>query len=55
MAPATLWLSDAVLELQDLLLHPGFGTQMITMSAEGNPSVIAPPILWSGRTFGHHR
>ncbi len=51
---ATLWLLDGVLQMQAYFFTRAFGTQMITMSAEGNPSVIARSILWSGRTIGHH-
>ncbi len=51
---ATLWLLDGVLQMQAYFFTRSFGTQMITMSAQGNPTVIARSILWSGRTIGHH-
>jgi hypothetical protein len=51
---ATIWLLDGVLQMQAFFFTRAFGTQMISMSAEGNPSVIARSILWSGRTIGHH-
>jgi hypothetical protein len=54
LALATLWLFDGVLQMQAYFFTRAFGAQMITMSAEGNPSVIARSILWSGRTIGHH-
>ncbi len=51
---ATLWLFDGVLQMQAYFFTHSFGAHMITMSAEGNPPLIARSILWSGRTIGHH-
>ncbi len=51
---ATLWLFDGVLQMQAYFFTRSFGAHMITMSAEGNPPLIARSILWSGRTIGHH-
>ena len=51
---ATLWLLDGVLQMQAYFFTRSFGAHMITMSAEGNPPLIARSILWSGRTIGHH-
>ncbi len=51
---ATLWLLDGILQMQDYFFTKAFGTQMIAMSAIGNPSPIARVIHWSGYTIGHH-
>lgn len=54
LALASLWLLDGVLQMQAFFFTKAFGTQMVTMTAEGNPPLIARSILWSGRTIGHH-
>lgn len=51
---ATIWLIDGVLQLQAYFFTKSFGLQMISGMSQGNPSVIARPIAWSGTTIGHH-
>ena len=51
---ATIWLVDGILQLQSFFFTKSFGLQMISGMSQGNPSVIARPIAWSGTTIGHH-
>ena len=51
---ATIWLLDGVLQLQSFFFTKSFGLQMISGMSQGNPSLIARPISWSGTTIGHH-
>jgi hypothetical protein len=51
---ATIWLVDGILQLQSFFFTKSFGLQMISGMSQGNPSVIARPIAWSGATIGHH-
>ncbi len=51
---ASIWLLDGVLQLQGFFFTKAFGNQMLSMTARGNPSVIAHPITWSGSTIAHH-
>lgn len=51
---ATIWLIDGVLQLQSFFFTKSFGLQMISGMSQGNPSVVARPIAWSGTTIGHH-
>jgi hypothetical protein len=51
---ATIWLIDGILQLQSFFFTKSFGLQMISGMSQGNPSVIARPISWSGATIGHH-
>lgn len=51
---ATFWLIDGVLQLQAFFFTKTFGLQMISGMSQGNPSIIARPITWSGSTIGHH-
>ncbi len=51
---ATIWLIDGILQLQSFFFTKSFGLQMISGMSQGNPSVIARPIAWSGSTIGHH-
>src|SRR5271166_17423 len=51
---ATIWLIDGILQLQSFFFTKSFGLQMISGMSQGNPSIIARPISWSGSTIGHH-
>ena len=51
---ATVWLVDGILQLQSFFFTKSFGLQMISGMSQGNPSIIARPITWSGTTIGHH-
>lgn len=54
MVLATIWLIDGVLQLQSFFFTKSFGLQMISGMSQGNPSVIARPIILSGTIIGHH-
>jgi len=51
---AAIWLLDGILQLQAYFFTKAFGTQFIPAVAQGNPSIIARPINWSGATIAHH-
>lgn len=51
---ATIWLIDGILQLQSFFFTKSFGLEMISGMSQGNPSIIAGPITWSGSTIGHH-
>lgn len=51
---ATIWLIDGILQLQSFFFTRSFGLEMISGMSQGNPSIIAGPISWSGSTIGHH-
>lgn len=51
---AGIWLLDGVLQLQGFFFTKAFGSEMIPMSAPGNPWFIARPITWSGAMIAHH-
>ena len=51
---AVIWLLDGVLQLQGFFFTKAFGSQMIPMTAAGNPGFIARPITWSGAMIAHH-
>jgi len=53
LALATLWLLDAVLQLQSFMFGKGF-SQMLARMAAGNPGFIADPITWSARLVAGH-
>lgn len=54
LALAVIWLLDGVLQLQGFFFTKAFGSQMIAMTAAGNPWFIARPITWSGAIIGEH-
>lgn len=49
-----IWLLDGVLQLQGFFFTQAFGSEMISMSAPGNPWFIARAITWSGAVIAHH-
>jgi len=51
---ATIWLIDGILQLQSFFFTKSFGLEMISGMSQGNPSIVAGPIAWSGSTIGHH-
>ena len=51
---AAIWLLDGVLQLQAFFFTKAFGSQMIPMTAPGNPAIIARAINWSGSMISHH-
>ena len=54
LALAVIWLLDGVLQLQGFFFTKAFGSQMIVMTAAGNPWFIARPITWSGTMIAEH-
>ncbi len=54
LALALIWLLDGVLQLQGFFFTKAFGSQMITMTAAGNPWFIARPISLSGAMIAQH-
>lgn len=51
---ATIWLFDAVLQLQPMMFTRQFGIAMIAPQAHGNPSAVAHSITWASRVIAHH-
>jgi hypothetical protein len=50
---AAIWLLVGVLQYQSFMYSKAF-TQMIAVTAPGNPSVIARPITWDATLVEHH-
>src|SRR5271169_662929 len=53
LALGALWLLDGMLQFQPSMFGHGFA-QMLAGSAQGNPGVVARPIIWSAGLIGHH-
>jgi len=51
---ATIWLFDAVLQLQPFMFTKAFGTRMIEGMAVGNPGGLAHQVTSAGRVIGQH-
>jgi len=51
---ATIWLLDAVLQMQPYMFTNAFGTRMIEGMSVGNPAGLAHQITSAGRIIGHH-
>jgi hypothetical protein len=56
MVLATVWLLDAVLQLQPIMFTPGPNglSGMLSRGAEGNPGWIAHTIMWNASIVDHH-
>jgi len=54
LALATIWLLDAVLQIQPYMFTKAFGNQMIAGASEGNPAGLAHQITWAGHAIGRH-
>jgi hypothetical protein len=50
---AGIWLFDAVLQYQAFMFTRRF-SQMLAATANGNPAVVAGPIIWTARFVGQH-
>ncbi len=50
---AGIWLFDAVLQYQSFMFTKGF-SRLLAAAANGNPAMIADPILWTARFAGQH-
>jgi len=53
LALAALWALDGVLQYQPFMFTPTFATQVITPTAQGNPAIIADPIMWAAGIMAH--
>jgi hypothetical protein len=53
LALGVSWLLDGVLQYQPSMFGKSF-PQMLTVSAQGNPAVLARPITWSANIIDHH-
>ena len=51
---ATVWLFDAVLQLQPVMFTRQFGNAMIAPMAHGNPSAVAHSITWVSGVITRH-
>ncbi len=51
---ATIWLFDAVLQLQPIMFTRQFANLMIAPTANGNPGPVAHSITWAARVIAHH-
>ncbi|MCQ4081061.1 hypothetical protein NGB36_10720 [Streptomyces sp. RB6PN25] len=54
LALAAIWLLDGVLQFQPYMFTKNFGTQLLAVTAQGNPQVIAQPITWVAGIVTHH-
>lgn len=54
VALGLVWLLDAALQFQPFMFGRGFATQVIAPTAQGNPAVIANPIVWSAHVVLAH-
>jgi hypothetical protein len=53
LALAVIWLLDGILQFQPFMFSKGF-PRMLAASAQGNPVVVAHPIIWSSSFIDHH-
>jgi hypothetical protein len=53
LALAAIWLLDGVLQYQGFMFTQGLN-QMLAGTADGNPAVVAKPIIWDATLIDHH-
>ncbi|MBV9206746.1 MAG: hypothetical protein JO037_15460 [Actinobacteria bacterium] len=53
LALATFWLFDAILQFQPSMFGTAF-PRMLAGGAQGNPGLVAGPIIWSAGFIDHH-
>jgi hypothetical protein len=53
LALAAIWLLDAVLQYQPAMYARSL-RDMLAGTADGNPSLVARPIIWNASLVGHH-
>jgi hypothetical protein len=53
LALAVVWLLDAALQYQPYMFTKAFA-RTLAASAQGNPPVVAGPVIWSAAIIGHH-
>jgi hypothetical protein len=49
-----LWLLDAALQFQPFMFRHGFADEILKPTAEGNPHLVAQPVLWSAHVVLEH-
>jgi hypothetical protein len=49
-----VWLLDAALQFQPFMFGRGFANEILKPTAEGNPHLIAQPVLWSAHVVLAH-
>ena len=54
VALGLIWLLDGVLQLQPFMFTKAFVTQVILASADGQPAIIARPLIWAGHLMAPH-
>jgi hypothetical protein len=54
VALGLVWLLDGVLQLQPFMFTKAFVTQVILASADGQPAIIARPLVWAGHLMAPH-
>ena len=54
VALGTVWLLDAALQFQPFMFGRGFANEILKPTAEGNPHLIAQPVLWSAHAVLEH-
>jgi hypothetical protein len=47
LALGVVWLLDAALQFQPFMFGRGFATDILKPTAEGNPHLVAQPVIWS--------
>ncbi|MBS4728005.1 hypothetical protein MSM1_06455 [Mycobacterium sp. SM1] len=51
---AAVWVLDGFLQFQPYMFTPAFGKQMLAGAAQGNPRVIAQPVVWAAGIIAEH-
>src|SRR5437016_7421852 len=54
VALGLIWLLDGLLQLQPFMFTKAFVTQVILASADGQPAIIARPLVWAGHLMAPH-
>jgi hypothetical protein len=54
IALGIVWLLDSALQFQPFMFGSGFANEILKPSAEGNPHLIAQPVLWSAHVVLEH-
>jgi hypothetical protein len=49
-----VWLLDAALQFQPFMFGRGFANEILKPTAEGNPHLVAQPVLWSAHLVLEH-
>jgi hypothetical protein len=54
VALGMLWLIDGVLQAQPFMFGPGFATQVIAPTGQGQPGFVAAPVHWAATLIAAH-